>query len=173
MSSQREVLPCWTLREGCAAGCKCSSLISMDCVLTLPEVFICYFLFFPAFWWCFILNHSIKLTRNLRVGFGSLLSHPAVAQSQTSQHVCIFLFSWEAVLMGWVVAVSVPAVLMLPSDFTRSPAKVRMAAVTPRMLLKHCATCVRGSAWALAAWQILTSAVERFHCDEMCRFKTK
>lgn len=31
------------------------------------------FLFFPAFWWCFILNHSIKLTRNLWVGFGSSL----------------------------------------------------------------------------------------------------
>lgn len=87
---------CWKFREGGAAGW--TSLISMDAVLTLPRVFFCFFFFLPAFWWCFILNHSIKLTRNLPFGFGSLSHSSVIAPPQL---VCVIsLFPWEPVWMG-------------------------------------------------------------------------
>lgn len=49
--------------------------------------------------------------------------------------------------MGLVVAVSFPAVLILPSDFTRSSTKVRMAAVTPGMLLERYNTMHTFNMW--------------------------
>lgn len=56
---------------------------------------ILFFSSLLAFWWCFILNYSIKLTRNLWVWlwlFTADLSDRSVPRSQTSppQHVCVF-----------------------------------------------------------------------------------
>lgn len=81
--------------------------------------------------------------------FTTDLSHPVVPQSQIShpQHVCIFSICPASQWMGLVVAVSFPAVLILPSDFTRSPTKVRMTAVTPGMLLERYNTMHTFNMW--------------------------
>lgn len=59
------------------------------------------------------------------------LSHRSLILSM-SVFFCFFL---EPVWTDWVI--HVPAILILPSDFTRLPAKVRMAAVMPGMPLEH------------------------------------
>lgn len=112
----------------------------MDCVLTLPGLFP-LFLFSPVFWWCFILNHLIKLTRNLWVGFGSLL---LTCQTLLCLNERALILSGSMFFpfplggsLGQVVTVSLSAVLILPSDFTRSPEKMKMAAVIPGTLLER------------------------------------
>lgn len=135
LSSQKDILTC------CGSRCRLNigQLWSAWTLCSLCQKSLSAIPFFsPAFWWCFILNCSIKLTRNLWVGFGFLLldlSKPCCASSQSSppQHVCVFL-------VGWVVAVGLfftsSAILTLPFDFTRSP-NSKMAAVTSGMLLDH------------------------------------
>lgn len=100
-----------------------------------------YSFFPPVFWWCFILNHLIKLTRNLWVGFGSLLLTCQTLLCLNERALILsrsmfFPFPLGGSL-GQVVAVSLSAVLILPSDFTRSPEKMKMAAVIPGTLLER------------------------------------
>lgn len=52
--------------------------------------------------------------------------------------MCMFPFLLGAAVDGLGSGSRFPAVLIFPSDFTRSPAKVRMAAVTPGMLFENC-----------------------------------
>ena len=114
------------------------SLITMDWVLTLPEVFLCYS-FFPAFW-CFVffvfflLNYSIKLTRNLWVWpwlFTTDLSETASPESQ------IFSMSLFPPLLGVGPLHFTQPILILTSDFTRLTARVTMISAKPGMLLEH------------------------------------
>lgn len=69
--------------------------------------------------------------------FTTDLSNTAVPQSQILSMSLFFPFSLVSVQMGWVVALNFPVILILTSDFTRTPARVRMAA-TSGMLLEHC-----------------------------------
>lgn len=135
----------WKLWEDWAAGYM-FCLWSAGTLCSLCQKSLLPFLFSSAFWWCFILNYSIKLTRSLWVGFGSLLltcqtllglNHKSPILIRELLTVSIFPFLPGVCVYGWVVADSFPVILILPSDFTRSPWKVRSAAVTPGMLLEH------------------------------------
>lgn len=116
------------------------SLINMDWVLTLPEVFLCYsfFLRFDDVFFFFLLNYSIKLTRNLWVGLGFLLlTCQKLLHLSHRSSACLFppLLGIGA---GGVRPFLFPQpILILTSDFTRSTARVTVIAAKPGMLLEH------------------------------------